>query len=76
MKHRIGVDIGGTFTDCVVIDENGKINTFKESSTPEDRLGFIMLSTKRPSILVRAWKIFWAKLKFLHMALLLLPILY
>lgn len=37
MKHRIGVDIGGTFTDCVVIDENGKINTFKESSTPEDQ---------------------------------------
>jgi len=37
MKHRIGVDIGGTFTDCVVIDENGKINTFKELSTPEDQ---------------------------------------
>ena len=36
MKHkiRVGVDIGGTFTDCVVIDESGKINTFKESSTP------------------------------------------
>ena len=39
MKHkiRVGVDIGGTFTDCVVIDESGKINTFKESSTPEDQ---------------------------------------
>ena len=37
MRYRIGVDIGGTFTDCVVISENGGINTFKELSTPEDQ---------------------------------------
>lgn len=37
MKLRIGVDIGGTFTDCVVIDENGVLNTFKELSTPHDQ---------------------------------------
>ncbi len=36
MRLRIGVDTGGTFTDCVVIDENGKIYTFKELSTPDD----------------------------------------
>lgn len=34
---RIGVDIGGTFTDCVVIDDNGVIHTFKELSTPKDQ---------------------------------------
>ncbi|MBN2322124.1 MAG: hydantoinase/oxoprolinase family protein [Spirochaetes bacterium] len=35
-KMRIGVDIGGTFTDCVVIDENSVIHRFKELSTPKD----------------------------------------
>jgi N-methylhydantoinase A len=37
MGHKIGVDIGGTFTDCVVIDGSGEIYTFKELSTPEDQ---------------------------------------
>jgi N-methylhydantoinase A len=35
-KMRMGVDIGGTFTDCVVIDENSVIHRFKELSTPKD----------------------------------------
>lgn len=37
MSVRIGVDIGGTFTDCVVIDEKGVIHNFKELSTPKDQ---------------------------------------
>jgi len=37
MRYRIGVDIGGTFTDCVVITDNGSIYTFKELSTPQDQ---------------------------------------
>jgi N-methylhydantoinase A len=36
MNYRVGVDTGGTFTDCVVIDEKGGIHTFKELSTPKD----------------------------------------
>jgi len=36
MKFRVGVDTGGTFTDCVVIDDQGQIHTFKELSTPKD----------------------------------------
>jgi N-methylhydantoinase A len=32
----IGVDIGGTFTDCVVIDERGRVTTAKSPSTPDD----------------------------------------
>ena len=36
MRFRVGVDTGGTFTDCVVIDEGGAIHTFKELSTPKD----------------------------------------
>jgi N-methylhydantoinase A len=34
--YLVGVDIGGTFTDCVVIDENGKVTTAKSPSVPSD----------------------------------------
>lgn len=35
--YRIGIDIGGTFTDCIVInDENGDLRRFKTPSTPSD----------------------------------------
>ena len=36
MGFVIGIDTGGTFTDCVVIDEGGRIVTAKASSTPGD----------------------------------------
>jgi N-methylhydantoinase A len=32
----VGVDIGGTFTDCVVLDRGGRITATKSVSTPED----------------------------------------
>jgi N-methylhydantoinase A len=32
----VGVDIGGTFTDCVVLDRSGRITATKSPSTPED----------------------------------------
>src|SRR5215470_4055759 len=32
----IGIDTGGTFTDCVVIDAAGRIITAKAPSTPRD----------------------------------------
>ncbi len=34
LRYLIGVDIGGTFTDCVVIDSAGKTSLGKVSSTP------------------------------------------
>lgn len=33
---RIGVDVGGTFTDFIYVDDNGKIEVYKTSTTPED----------------------------------------
>jgi N-methylhydantoinase A len=35
-EYLVGVDIGGTFTDCVAIDENGAVTTAKAPSTPGD----------------------------------------
>ena len=36
MPYIIGIDTGGTFTDCVVMDADGRIVTAKASSTPVD----------------------------------------
>ena len=36
MDYTIGVDIGGTFTDCVVLDHQGFLTVGKALSTPRD----------------------------------------
>jgi N-methylhydantoinase A len=36
MSYICGVDIGGTFTDCVIMDSNGEVTISKAPSTPED----------------------------------------
>lgn len=37
MSYRLGVDVGGTFTDCLLLDEDsGVTHTAKVPSTPED----------------------------------------
>jgi N-methylhydantoinase A len=36
MSYVLGVDIGGTFTDCVVVDEDGGVSLGKAPSTPDD----------------------------------------
>lgn len=36
MSYVIGVDIGGTFTDCVVVSGDGTLTIAKERSTPPD----------------------------------------
>ena len=33
---RVSVDVGGTFTDCLVLDEDGAVREFKASTTPVD----------------------------------------
>jgi len=36
MQYFCGIDTGGTFTDCVVMDERGQITIAKSPSTPQD----------------------------------------
>lgn len=36
MEYVVGVDIGGTFTDCVALDNEGTVTLGKALSTPED----------------------------------------
>ncbi len=38
MGHRIGIDIGGTFTDLVLLREDGRFHVYKEDSTPDEPL--------------------------------------
>src|SRR2546426_6245320 len=34
--YRIGIDVGGTFTDLVAVDDAGRVVLAKEASTPAD----------------------------------------
>jgi N-methylhydantoinase A len=36
MTYLVGIDIGGTFTDCAIVDRAGKLLTTKVPSTPAD----------------------------------------
>ena len=38
---QLTIDVGGTFTDCLVLEESGQLQRFKASTTPDDpTLGF------------------------------------
>ena len=36
MSYLVGIDIGGTFTDCAIVDRRGRLLTTKVPSTPAD----------------------------------------
>src|SRR5688572_2246501 len=36
MSYLVGIDIGGTFTDCAIVDRAGALLTTKVPSTPQD----------------------------------------
>jgi len=41
-RYRVGTDVGGTFTDMVVVDTAGSIRTFKAPTTTDDRSRGVM----------------------------------
>jgi len=47
--YAIGIDIGGTFTDFILIDQDGKIETMKVSSTPSDPASGVISGLKKLS---------------------------
>jgi N-methylhydantoinase A len=42
MEYVVGIDIGGTCTDCVVVDDEGRVTLGKAFSTPPDFSGGIL----------------------------------
>jgi N-methylhydantoinase A len=47
---QLAIDVGGTFTDCLVLDESGQLERFKAPTTPDDPTrGFFAAVTKAAS---------------------------
>ncbi len=46
MSYRISCDVGGTFTDFAVVDEQNTVHTYKVPSTPEDPVSAILQGVK------------------------------
>jgi N-methylhydantoinase A len=42
MTYRIGVDVGGTFTDCVLVRRDGSLHLTKTATTPDDQSGGVL----------------------------------
>lgn len=51
---RIGIDAGGTFTDFIVIGDNGAIETFKLRSNPRSPASVILAGLERAAAGIRA----------------------
>src|SRR3974390_2146114 len=46
---QLAIDVGGTFTDCLVLDNSGQLQRFKASTTPNDPTeGFFAAVLKAP----------------------------
>jgi N-methylhydantoinase A len=46
-KRRVCIDVGGTFTDCLVMDETGFLEKFKASTTPRDPAQGLMIAMQK-----------------------------
>lgn len=47
MKYMVGVDVGGTFTDLILIDQEGNMGVVKVPSTPADPSIAVMSALER-----------------------------
>ena len=50
MRYKVGVDVGGTFTDLVAIDEAGRVTIAKASTTPGDQSVGVMDVVRKAGI--------------------------
>jgi N-methylhydantoinase A len=65
-EFLVGIDIGGTFTDCVVIDRDGAVHSVKVPSTPDDfALGMIEALSAGASLLDLELSEFCSRIGFL-----------
>ncbi len=60
--HELGVDVGGTFTDFVALDESGEVRVFKQLTTPDDPSvavleGVDLFATRRAAPLTEASRV-------------------
>src|SRR6266536_149690 len=47
MGYAVGVDIGGTFTDFVLVDDERQVHVLKEPTTPEQPAGGVFAGLRR-----------------------------
>lgn len=53
--YRVCIDVGGTFTDGLVLDEQGNLQQFKSPTTPQDpSIGFLTCLEKAASVFHRS----------------------
>lgn len=50
MTKMLGVDIGGTFTDCVIVDDDGAVRIHKRPSTPANPAEAFMLAVGEAAV--------------------------
>ena len=46
MGYTVGIDIGGTFTDTVVVDDDGRLSSFKSPTTPGNLLDGLLVNLR------------------------------
>ena len=51
--YRIGIDVGGTFTDLVAVDDSGEVTLVKVASTPEECRRFIQAEIEKWGKVIR-----------------------
>jgi N-methylhydantoinase A len=54
MTRRIGIDIGGTFTDFTLVEDDGRVVLWKEDSTPDEPVRAIELGLRALAEMSRA----------------------